>query len=498
MRKKIVSAFLIVALLASQHVFISMAEEGMDGQVLIAEEEEGVTETTLQEEQLEREVLPIEEVVENTLAAYTAQTTNPVEEIMDQGSYIDVNGKEMSWSLTTDGTLTFSGNGMVENLGNAFLYWSDVRKVVLEESIIGIGNYGLSSESSGGNYFKEVDIPESVVQIGEGAFSKCHGLERINLPNKITVINNDTFGFCESLVEVHLPDNLTEIGDDAFYGCINLEKINLPNGVIKIGGGAFLNCESLTRLIIPSSVSEIGGVAFSECDRLQEVTFQGDAPHHRNFGNYMLREPFDYVTVTAYYPSGNPTWTEEARMEIGSQLNWIAYGGLQILPEVTDNVYVIGGSDGATIACSGGFKDFVDVYMDDVLVDQENYTVAEGSTILTFASKYLNTLSVGMHKVTLNYTYGSIDTQLEILAYGSDSTDTGETGSSDGSEGSTGADATATRTSAVSEAKITKKSPQTGDENRALPWLLLCFATVCGGTAVLVRRKRTASSGKFI
>ena len=92
----------------------------------------------------------------------------------------------------------------------------------------------------------------------------------------------------------------------------------------------------------------------------------------------------------------------------------------------------------------------------------------------------------------------TIRTQLEILAYGSSSIDTGETGSNGGTEGSASVDMTVTRTSAESGARITKKSPQTGDENSALPWLLLCFAAVSGGTAVSVRKRRTVHSGKFI
>ena len=87
---------------------------------------------------------------------------------------------------------------------------------------------------------------------------------------------------------------------------------------------------------------------------------------------------------------------------------------LKIVPEVTDYSYTKGDRDGATIKCTGALEDFESVYMDNVLVDSSNYTLESGSTILTFTTKYLNTLSVGKHTVTLNYTYGSVDTELTV------------------------------------------------------------------------------------
>ena len=52
-----------------------------------------------------------------------------------------------------------------------------------------------------------------------------------------------------------------------------------------------------------------------------------------------------------------------------------------------------------------------------MVVDASNYTVEEGSTIVTFKAAYLETLSAGAHTVTLNYTgERSVNTVLTILA----------------------------------------------------------------------------------
>lgn len=89
---------------------------------------------------------------------------------------------------------------------------------------------------------------------------------------------------------------------------------------------------------------------------------------------------------------------------------------LKIVPEATDYTYMKGDQDGATIKCTGALEDFVSVEVDGVLVDHNNYTLKSGSTILTFTAKYLSTLSVGKHEVTMNYTYGSVDTNLTVRA----------------------------------------------------------------------------------
>ena len=89
---------------------------------------------------------------------------------------------------------------------------------------------------------------------------------------------------------------------------------------------------------------------------------------------------------------------------------------LKIVPEATDYTYMKGDQGGATIKCTGALEDFVSVEVDGALVDHNNYTLKSGSTILTFTAKYLSTLSVGKHEVTMNYTYGSVDTNLTVRA----------------------------------------------------------------------------------
>ncbi|MGN0437104.1 MAG: hypothetical protein ACI4F4_01165, partial [Lachnospiraceae bacterium] len=72
-------------------------------------------------------------------------------------------------------------------------------------------------------------------------------------------------------------------------------------------------------------------------------------------------------------------------------------------------------SDGSlSIRGSGAFAKFRNVKVDGNLVDRNNYTVTEGSTIITLKADYLNTLSAGAHTFEMIWTDGSARTAFTI------------------------------------------------------------------------------------
>ena len=54
------------------------------------------------------------------------------------------------------------------------------------------------------------------------------------------------------------------------------------------------------------------------------------------------------------------------------------------------------------------------VKVDGNLVDVKNYTVKEGSTIVTLKADYLNTLSVGKHTFEIIWTDGTASTRFTV------------------------------------------------------------------------------------
>ena len=102
-------------------------------------------------------------------------------------------------------------------------------------------------------------IPDSVISIGDFAFSECNSLTSIIIPDSVTSIGYSTFSECKSLTNINIPDSVTSIGDFAFSGCDSLTSINIPNGVTNIGQGAFKNCGSLSPQVKSDIIQRFGG-----------------------------------------------------------------------------------------------------------------------------------------------------------------------------------------------------------------------------------------------
>lgn len=119
-------------------------------------------------------------------------------------------------------------------------------------------------------------IPETVTSIGDNAFIECWNLMSIEIPNSVTSIGNSAFSSCISLNSVTLGNMLTYIGDHAFWGTGCLNSLEIPNTVSFIGKYAFDGCMSLTSLEIPSSVTFIGSGAFGYCPMLEQIVVSSE------------------------------------------------------------------------------------------------------------------------------------------------------------------------------------------------------------------------------
>ena len=174
--------------------------------------------------------------------------------------------------------------------------------------------------------FSSVEIPSSVTEIGDFAFSDCISLTSIKIPssvvkigmlafncsklvsievakgngvydsredcnaiietatNKLVVgcgasiipdsvlaIANYAFHRCETLKNIVIPDNVVEIGECAFFKCLKLKSVVLSPNLTKICNSTFASCKSLVSIEIPSKVKSIGLLAFYGCKSLAEI-----------------------------------------------------------------------------------------------------------------------------------------------------------------------------------------------------------------------------------
>ena len=131
---------------------------------------------------------------------------------------------DVNWSLDSDGTLTFSGEGAIGNDQSWMDHVDSITTIVIEEGITSISNYAFYECSS----LESVTLPASVATIGNYAFSKCSNLESVTIPASVTNIRNSAFYGCSSLTTVnYLGTSAPSMGDYVFVGC-NLTTVNVP------------------------------------------------------------------------------------------------------------------------------------------------------------------------------------------------------------------------------------------------------------------------------
>ena len=224
----------------------------------------------------------------------------------------------LTWTLC-DGVLTISGQGEMQN----FSYetkedspWYDdrgqIHKICIEEGVTSIGDYAFYNIRGD----LTVELPETLIRIGEGAFSCCYDLQAIQIPESVREIGRQAFNNCDRVTVMfkasQLPDGLNqewnwpcdqsaqvvvnvsgigETGDgnflyyvtgDGYAGVYEYlkyeENVVIPDTieglpVKKISTATFMDNSSVVDVIIPNTVELIEYHAFYECRNLTHISW---------------------------------------------------------------------------------------------------------------------------------------------------------------------------------------------------------------------------------
>ena len=143
--------------------------------------------------------------------------------------------------------------------------FKNIKHVKIPDGVKVIGQAAFSESS-----IESIELPDSLEEIIDEAFSWCEKLKTIEVPDGVTYIGNKTFEYCESLVSIKLP-KFIECFETSFFSCNSLKNIELPQNITEIDDMMFCQCESLTSIKIPHGVKRIGFSAFSSCESLEKI-----------------------------------------------------------------------------------------------------------------------------------------------------------------------------------------------------------------------------------
>lgn len=141
---------------------------------------------------------------------------------------------------------------------SAFIYCDALTTVTFAENsqLKSIGRAAFYGSEHVHPRFKEIQIPDSVETIGNGAFYECRDLERIALPSALQTLSSVTFYNCTALSEVTFPASLKTIESSAFSGCRNLSEVKLPASLTAIQSSVFHLCINLKTVSYDGSLEQ--------------------------------------------------------------------------------------------------------------------------------------------------------------------------------------------------------------------------------------------------
>ena len=199
---------------------------------------------------------------------------------------------------------------------------------------------------------KSITIPESVINIGSGAFSGCDNLQYTvyGKANYLGSANNAYYALIsvtdKSITATNIHKNTKIIASGAYENCNNLTAATIPNGVVSIGGFAFSSTTALSAITIPESVTLIHEYAFTG-SAMEKITFTGDAP---TIGMRI----FYRIVPAVYYPANNDTWTKAVLKDYGGTITWVGYNELLSIKTQPKTVYAANGSKASTTVKATG------------------------------------------------------------------------------------------------------------------------------------------------
>ena len=351
----------------------------------------------------------------------------------------------------------------VTSIGDyAFSWCTGLTEVAIPESVTSIGQGTFADCSS----LKEITIPESVTSIGDGTFAYCSSLKEITIPESVTSIGQGTFANCSSLKEITIPESVTSIGDYAFYGCDNLTNVYVRED-LSLGTGSFLNVSQgvhvwCYKVLKNAEASEDGKVhvaivsvedkdgaditaslAISDGAMGDGYVIDEVKPSNLTLKHTLTKTEATPATCTE--PGNVEYWTcdtcgkhfiDENGTEEIEESEWIipatghSYGddGHCMACGAVDSDFapaIIAGANatwqkgsegGLSFTSNAAFADFQKVQVDGKDVDSSNYTVKEGSTIVTLKASYLETLPAGKHTLAIVSDTGTAETEFTVVA----------------------------------------------------------------------------------
>ena len=168
----------------------------------------------------------------------------------------------------------------VVTIGDKAFQYSGLNQVLFHEGLQSIGESAFAQEelNSWSSYYSgrasittPIVFPKTLRTIGAGAFNANIAIPQISFQEGLESIGTRAFQSCYAITQLVFPSSLKKIDYASFGICRNLQSVEISNGTEEIDGYAFWQCYALSSVIIPESMIKIGGLIFQSCTSLKKV-----------------------------------------------------------------------------------------------------------------------------------------------------------------------------------------------------------------------------------
>ena len=146
----------------------------------------------------------------------------------------------------------------------------------------------------------EIQIPNSVIEIGAEAFSECNSIETFDFSASVLSTINESAFKNSSIISIILPNTITTIEKNAFMNsklqsieynkqcqlnivssscfeyAVHLTTVNLSDFIETIDTRAFYHCDSLIQITLPKNIEILEYNSFQYCSQLITVSLAKD------------------------------------------------------------------------------------------------------------------------------------------------------------------------------------------------------------------------------
>lgn len=413
----------------------------------------------------------------------------------------------------------------LEEIGEEAFENSEIKELKIPASVTKIGDRAFYSMDK----LTKVEFAKGakIERVGAYAFNHCTALEKVVLPDSVKILENGVFSYCYQLSDVTLSKNLKELGDGVFSGS-GIGSIELPDSIEKMGSCVFRDCyfgtddeRSLTSVKMPANLKELGTCTFEGCAALTSVEFPENiklttVPADTFFNCHALTYIYlpEAIATTEGCAFGSMKLVDESTAN--SQPIVIEYANKDLKRSIFDtysfdpgDAYYLG-EDGfyyTTEEVSADEDDKSNGVYDEIKKTEDDYQANGTTTAKRSAGTSLATCGCG----TVGGSAKLSPSSNPIFKYkpaSSGSNAGGNGGSNNGGNGNNGgtgiggsdnkgngSDSGNKGTTVASNKngnskKVTGRVVKSGDENAFGLYLMLLCVAACGGSAVIISKKR--------